>query len=382
MKFSFLNAAVVAALGMFSYSAVAQDHGILVERGDALIPYADLQGEPVTLSRGTNLEGSSNMSADLVATKVIMTPTPYTRTLRVFKETKCTGGSKGDGTKGDWKGYFEAKKADKPAALAAAVRGIGKSTARQIVEDGQYFKRKPRSWDEFRDEIWRIQNDLKLPVVENVLGNAENARANFESLGYRSEGGVCEDIWEDRTFIDFKLTPVPIGTVKKRLQVNITGAPLLKGESEQFGAVLVQGSDGQPEVQLSVPSHYNTHNLARKTDEAGQTTYDFKSQRNQIRPSPDMVQVTPRVENGVIKFQITNNQTDAGGDIQVNVSAATKTGLFKSGRKESSFTLNGENGLYDSGQVGVDGKRIYYSYDIQVTGSPYFSNTRSSSKSQ
>ncbi len=385
MKFRFGVAVVLTAFCFVCVSVKAENHGGFdgggVAIGDVPLPYQDLDAQPVLLSRsGPDKDGKATLRATLSATKILVTPIPFQNTKRVFVKTKCTGGSPGDGSKGDWKGFFNAKKEDKAAALAAAVKGIGLSTAKKIMKDGRYFQSKPESWEQFHKMIFDIQDDLKLPVVSEVLG--EYGKENERNLGYVPEGGTCEDIYEDRTFLDFRMTPVRIGDVKKDVEINIDGAPLLSGESENYQVVLGLDNHGQVEVNLTPPDYFNTLGLESKTDRAGQTTFDLKGSRNQIRPSADFVQVTPRVVDGKLKYQIVNNQPDSEGTVQVSVKSSVKKGLFKSSAGSADITLKGNDEVYDSGATGTDGKKVYYTYDVQVSGSPYFSNTKSPSKSQ
>jgi hypothetical protein len=66
----------------------------------------------------------------------------------------------GDGSEGNWHGYFSVKISDKPEALAAAIKGIGPTTAEKIVKFN-LLKHKPDSWTDFSRTIRRIEKQLE-----------------------------------------------------------------------------------------------------------------------------------------------------------------------------------------------------------------------------
>jgi hypothetical protein len=367
-------------LAFLSVAAVAE-HNVVDKVNLSVLPYYEYEPGQTTLQRqGPSLDGKGRVAGEVGVRRILVTPTPFLVTKRVLVGTKCTGGVAGDGSKGDWAGYFEAPKEKKAAALAKAIKGIGPPTAQRIVNDGRFFKSKPKSWKAFKEEIFKIQNELKIAVISNVLD--QNGSENMKNLGYKSETGTCEDIYENQQFLDYEEVRRLDKVITRKVEANFTGAPLLKGESESFEVGMYIGPQGEQLVSLTPPAHYNTYGFQKKTEYADTTSYDFKGSRNQVKPSPDMVQVTPRIEDGKLKFNIVNNSPDAGGNVTVAVTAKIKKGLFKSGQSETSFTLKGDEGTYDTGSSAESGKTYYYTYTVQVNGSTFLSGEKSSPKSQ
>ncbi len=96
--------------------------------------------------------------------------------------------SSGSGKSEAWDAFYSAPKSRKANALADAIKGVGESTAEKLIA-ADYFHRKPRSWEDFSNEINSAANrgvigkDISYQVL--VKYKAENAA----NLGY--EGSSC-----------------------------------------------------------------------------------------------------------------------------------------------------------------------------------------------
>jgi ribosomal protein S13 len=93
--------------------------------------------------------------------------------------TECDS-SPGNGSQGDWKGFFNVPKEQKASALASAIKGIGKSTAEKIVNNN-LLTHKPDNWNLFVSEMNKIEKRL------NGLGYQSTfAREVVEVYGYEN----------------------------------------------------------------------------------------------------------------------------------------------------------------------------------------------------
>ncbi len=97
----------------------------------------------------------------------------------------CTTGS-GNGRDGQWYNFFNTPKPQKAAALASAIKGVGKATAEKIVEF-DLFNYKPDSWSAFKGLIRSIDKQLaargfNYQVYNNVI--EVHGYDNMISLGY------------------------------------------------------------------------------------------------------------------------------------------------------------------------------------------------------
>lgn len=94
-----------------------------------------------------------------------------------------------DGSEGNWHNFFGARQNEKAKALAAAIKGIGDTTAEKII-DYNLFTNKPDSWREFSALIKKIEKQLaarnyNYKFASQVL--EQYGYDNMISLGYGSE---------------------------------------------------------------------------------------------------------------------------------------------------------------------------------------------------
>lgn len=154
-------------------------------------------------------------------------------------EYVCRGGS---GKSELWDAYFAAPRNRKAKALADAIQGIGAVSAEALVTK-DYFRSKPRSWQEFTHEINRAARNgvIKKSVATQVIHT--HRAANLAQLGYAagscSERAMMCTAWVER------LVPVSFtnyrNEVRKRVvasrdyevAVSISNSKLLSTEQEQ-----------------------------------------------------------------------------------------------------------------------------------------------------
>lgn len=130
--------------------------------------------------------GSTLVALTPRLSEVYIHDVPYTCDLPGWGTTSCLDykcGSSGKGKSELWNAFYSAKGEDKPAALAKAIDGIGKSSAKGLIES-KVFQSKPKSWTEFRTAMNKaLKGDyITQQQYNEVFGTyGEVNRAN---LGY------------------------------------------------------------------------------------------------------------------------------------------------------------------------------------------------------
>ncbi len=175
-------------------------------------------------------------------------------------ETTCTGSA---GKSAAWDAFYSAKKEDKATRLAAAIKGVGKSSAESLLAQG-FFHSKPRSWNEFKTEIKRAasQGAITSQVATLVLSTYRSD--NMANLGY--SGGctstpyACDEVQVIREgyyvpqTCDNAMEQV-IDTKLMSFQFEVKNAVLLPSEQEQLTFHL---SGNLNEITLD-SSNYNNY---------------------------------------------------------------------------------------------------------------------------
>ncbi len=120
---------------------------------------------------------------------------------------QCSSES-GDGSSGNWHNFYNVKQAEKPAALARAIRGIGPSIAEKIVQYN-LLTSKPNSWSDFGRTIRRIETQLGARGLNyKFAGQVLEVYGydNMINLGYGSERScrTVESVCNQVTLQEFK----------------------------------------------------------------------------------------------------------------------------------------------------------------------------------
>lgn len=113
-------------------------------------------------------------------------------------EYTCRGGT---GKSELWNAFYSAPRAQKPAALARAIKGIGQPSAEALVNSG-YFGSKPRSWQDFAAEIKRAGDRGVIQKSAATAVTSTYRAENLVNLGYAadscSERAYACTVWVDR----------------------------------------------------------------------------------------------------------------------------------------------------------------------------------------
>ncbi|OGS00564.1 MAG: hypothetical protein A3G41_06505 [Elusimicrobia bacterium RIFCSPLOWO2_12_FULL_59_9] len=145
--------------------------------------------------------------------------------------------------KGDWHGFygeFSGVSGNRPEQLAAAVKGIGNSTAECLVEKG-LLRDKPDDWDAFKARMRQAENACGKQIYDNVI--EKYGGENAQKLGY-SKQEVCEQKNFPRNvpYVDDwrEVKPEPkselANNAKRAFNIIVQGAPLLPSEEETITA--------------------------------------------------------------------------------------------------------------------------------------------------
>lgn len=200
----------------------------------------------------------------------------------------------GDGSHGDWHNYWSVPKYERPVRLAAAVKGIGLSSATRIVNSGIFFQKKPRSWNAFKMEIRRIDNTLGLYLYSEVI--VKYGRDNARNLGYESDK-TCQWVLipELVTYADEVKTFVR--TERRRINLRFEKGTLLSNESEKFEVRF----DG---FQIDITEHRVMNQYERLVSG---DDYIFRAvKRTAVVPSADAVKAILLNEGGTLKLKVTD----------------------------------------------------------------------------
>lgn len=145
----------------------------------------------------------------------------------------CSGGT---GKSEAWNAFYSAPKDQKPKALSGAIKGIGDSTAKKLVDSG-YFKSKPRSWEEFASEINRAagQGIIQKGAATDILNTYRGENAS--NLGYNNQS-CSEQAYTCQQWVSV-LVPVPFTDQRSVDKQKISDTRQFDVEVEVKGALLL-----------------------------------------------------------------------------------------------------------------------------------------------
>lgn len=288
---------------------------------------------------------------------------------------------------GNWEGFFNVPKASKPEALAKAIKGIGTSRAREIVYSSRgFFQRKPRSWNDFKQEIRRIENEMDAKGIysEVVIKYGDENRV---SLGYGSQGEgdySCRPVTRTDTALVLRTQSRLVNTLVKRVDILFENSILLSGETEEF----TLRWNGQDEtVSINTANAFNSYGI--EISSRG-SIYLLKGEgRKSIRPANDDFVAHFSNDQGKLLLKVQDNRADeltklSDGNYSLNVSfKLVKPGSWCSSDKVIvTKTVNFKNGRgeVDLNSLMVDVPQSGNKYQVkdlsfERTGTSYFSGT-------
>lgn len=153
-------------------------------------------------------------------------------------DVQCSGGA---GKSEAWNAFYSARKEEKAARLAEAIKGIGQKTAEKLLA-GNYFSSKPRSWDDFKAVINQAKSNGTIDDQIRTLVLSTYRNENMQNLGYNPSSCTttaydCSEIivirdgyYQPQTCERYDDTVVDAKSVNYQFQVE--GAVLLPGEKD------------------------------------------------------------------------------------------------------------------------------------------------------
>jgi hypothetical protein len=219
--------------------------------------HAQLRAHPVTLEGVIKSDTAKNgpvlLHAVVPVYSVYTTSVPTTQ---ACTQTVCQD-VPGNGTQGDWKGFFEAPKAQRAEKLAAAIKGVGIKSAVVILNNG-FFRSKPRTWNAFSTEIRNaeaaaIAGGFKGHFAEQVISvyGSENSR----NLGYYSATACTEVPSTCTVYVDQEKESFAYN-LDRSILVDVRNTVLQSFESEPYSIDV--GMDLNS-VTVHKPSYYNNY---------------------------------------------------------------------------------------------------------------------------
>lgn len=352
-----------------------------------LYAYEDIEAGAATLT----VTAASNQFREIDLSAKLFDVTSYEKPVQKevhWTEWECDY-VPGDG-KGDWHGFYNLPKNQKPQALADAIKGIGLKTAETIVLSGRnYFSPKPRTWNEFKNEISQIEREQDLKgLYANVISKFGDE--NMTNLGYRGESANCrvvdkhETIWTTETITERHF----IRTLPRIVDISVNGSRLLQGEQE----VITARYDGR-NVTFDLSRTYNQYTAA---EEARGVFVLRATGRQPVRPNLADFNIGLTKEGGSLFLNVQDNRFEElnrlSSGYRLNVAFTFKK--KQSGCKKdlvvakSTVTLQGAMGRIDltdaaqkAGQS-VEAGATYYVTGITVErlGTDFFSGTSGETK--
>lgn len=203
----------------------------------------------------------------------------------------------GDGSDGKWHNFFSVKESEKPAALAAAVKGIGPSIAAKIVEF-DLFNHKPDSWSQFKALITKIERQLTARGLNYKFATQvieQYGYDNMISLGYGNEQSCryVESVCDQVTLKEFKTLS---HYIDRHLSVVVKNQSLQSFEAD---SVEITAGTEKNDVAVSV----NGHNSYVPTLLSRGTILELDGTRV-LRPFPINEVVTTFAKNGQNNFEV------------------------------------------------------------------------------
>ncbi|MBI4063660.1 MAG: hypothetical protein HY401_05090 [Elusimicrobia bacterium] len=284
----------------------------------------------------------------------------------------------GDG-RGDWRGFFNAPRYEKPKRLADAIKGIDKSAA-CVIESGA-FSSKPRHWDAFKERIAQADAYCRKQGFYGIYTKVivEFGRDNSRNLGYEYEGSqnctwtqIRQPVWVEVTDKDVADTGERIRRVV-RVQI-VSGGDLLPSESEAISFSFDGSNVGNSNTALN---HYYGTPL---NFDGERVDYELRGQRQRVTPSNTLLfQVTPG--NGEKLLNIRDTDYVAGSDNPEAQTLAVLT-LYRNRTGWTDEKLHSTPVLLNNGQTVValnqsfgsfmkPGKTYYIQYALQRRNSRF-----------
>lgn len=128
-----------------------------------------------------------------------------------------------------WNAFYSAPASQKAQALADAIDGIGNASAKALIQ-ADYFRLKPRSWEDFEREILRAyRNNVINQLVEYQI-LYKFRQENMTKLGYNTQSsGDCSLVVQTYVY-----PQEVVVNEKVKVEVIVPHRDLISSETRQF----------------------------------------------------------------------------------------------------------------------------------------------------
>lgn len=227
-----------------------------------------------TVQLSINSQSSGSFESNMVFNQILKTttyadcsyytePTFYVTTGTCY-EVECSGSSSGQSKY--WNDFYSAKKEQKAAKLADAIKGVGEGTADKLVASG-IFNSKPKSWSDFKSAINKAVQQQIISENQKRMILSTYREDNMSNLGYSSNSCKsvpysCQEVivTSPSIYVPKTCTYVDEQVVNSKAilyKIHVSNSELLTGETEKLSLTL---SGNQNEIYLS-PTYYNKYQV-------------------------------------------------------------------------------------------------------------------------
>ena len=236
--------------------------------------------------------------------------------METYEDLDCVE-VKGEG-RGDWHGYYQARKGEKANALMAAVKGVGPATAQCIVDTG-VLSPKPRSWNQFKDAMRQADQACGKGIYGRVVDKF--GETNAQALGYYSDQD-CRKVQRTELVPELVEHSEFDHAAQTTVAVRFEGGALLPSESDSF----MVGYDGV-NTDLQANSRYNRYQISRDGD-----GYVAVGQRQAVTPNNSLlVEILPNGSMRVTDTDFAPRLDNAQAQTVANIKVQVKGGWLRLG---------------------------------------------------
>lgn len=295
-----------------------------------------------TVQLNVSSQGSGAFESNMVFNQILKTttyedcsyytePTYYVTTGTCY-EMECSGSSSGQSKY--WNDFYSAKKEQKAAKLADAIKGVGEGTAGKLVTSG-IFNSKPKSWGEFKNSINKAVQQNIITEDQKRMILSTYREDNMSNLGYSSNSCkstpyACQEVivTSPSVYIPKTCTYVDEQVVNSKAvlyKINVTNSELLPGEVEKLSLTL---SGNQNEIYLS-PAYYNKYqtSLTKYNGQSAEVVIQGIG-RNQVDMPRDFLKqvvITGDYKNADLEVTVSQQALPLSNDETLNIRYKVKT---------------------------------------------------------
>ncbi len=257
--------------------------------------------------------------------------------------------------------------------------GVSESTSQKLSVSFIDFASSngiPVSWDQFLLLMKASLAAGAIPETEFAAVLTDNETENRMALGFEQSAEICKNVVRTRmvNVLEKRVVQDFFQNVLKNFEIEISKAPLLNGEREEYNVTF----DGLSQVALNSTTRFNSYLTSNYSDENGLVKFKVAGTRNQVTPRNNIGAGIKR--NGKLINVVLQNKDFSpmvGGRVLVNVDIYEEISSWPDRFLGSKvFELNnGDMGEFAS-QISLRNpdRKIRLDVSVQVLGSVFFNN--------